>query len=180
LSSRETSKDGPAAAERDGALFLARRPLTVAELRDRLAGRGHSAEAVDSACDRLARAGYLDDGKLAADYIVTRAHRLGHGPDRLLRELRDRGVDPDVARLAMDRAVRDGDLDPLEILRRRIGRLLPTGAERLDGRHWRRVYNALIRAGFDSGNIRRELEPYRDLTDPHDQLSSDETNDDFA
>jgi len=180
VNSRETSTDAPAAAERDGARLLARRPLSEAELRERLEKRGHAAEAVDRACDRLGRAGYLDDGRLAMDYIVTRSHRLGHGPERLLRELRDRGVDADVARRALDRVVQEGDLDPLEILRRRIGRLVPAGGGQLDGRHWRRVYNALIRAGFDTESVRRELEPYRDQPDPHEQFSSDETNDDFA
>ena len=171
------SKNGSAAEE--ALSILARRPLTEAELRRRLAARDHSDEDVHEACAYLRKAGYVDDGRLALDFIVLRAERLGHGPSRLTDELCRRGVEREVAESALQRAIDQGDLDPQRLLRRRLERLLRDAPTQPGLRDRVRVYNALRRAGFDGDAIRRELASL-DQPEPHEEPRTDETTDDFS
>ncbi len=146
-------------AAADAYRMLARRPLTERELRTRLAGRGHTDGEIETALERLRADGYLSDEQLALDYIVARAERLGHGRLRLLRDLQTRGVDERLAEAAWRRAVEQGDVDSDALLGRAIARRVGTGA--LDRRAYVRVYNALLRAGFEPDALRSGLAPHR-------------------
>jgi SOS response regulatory protein OraA/RecX len=64
--------------------------------------------------------GYLDDRRLALEFIVTRAERLGHGPTKLVEDLCRRGVGREVAEAALRLAVERGDVSTTEVLRRRM------------------------------------------------------------
>jgi len=145
----------------DALKALARRPLTAAELRDRLAKREWGADEIDETLERLGADGYVDDAKLALDFIVLRSARLAVGPLKLIADLRKRGVSESVARTAWRQAMESGDLDSLAALRHRMRRQLSATDRPLDSRGYARVYNALLRAGFEGEHIRRELEPYR-------------------
>ena len=166
-------------ASRAAVRLLTRRPLSEDELCRRLEAQGHAAEEVESACRRLRQAGYLDDQRLAMDFIVTRAERLGHGPERLVADLLRRGVRAEVARSAMHLAVERGDIAPRELLRARIRSGLGDGPPHLPPRAYARMYNALRRAGFDEESIGRELEPYRAVLESPGELTADERNDDL-
>jgi SOS response regulatory protein OraA/RecX len=72
-------------------------------------------------------------------------------------------------------AVERGEVDLRQLLRRRIRRRLK-GRQRIDAREYARVYNALLRAGFDSETVHQELEPHRTAPDPFVQ---DGTIDEF-
>lgn len=159
--------------------LLARRPLTEYELRRRLEAAGHAAEAVEATCRRLHQLRYLDDRALAVDFIVARAARLGHGPQRMARELERRGVAQAEVAAAFALAAEGGDYDPREALRGRIARGVAPGAE-LDRRGYARMYNALRRAGFDEAMVEQELEPYRVDADPHSASTTDETDHELA
>ncbi len=143
----------------DGVRRLARRPLTVRELRDRLEKSGHPGREIDAALDRLQAEGALDDLALASHYMSVRMDRLGHGPNRLLRDLIRRGVDKSVAQAALDAGLAEMDLDPEQVLRREVERRI--GDESLTPRTYRRVYNAMLRAGFEPLSIRRALDRFR-------------------
>ena len=140
---------------------LARVPLSEAGLRRRLLGRGHAPAEVDAACERLRELGYLDDRRFAREFIDVRTARRGVGPGRLAAELEARGVSPEVAEQALREAESRGDLVPADALRRSVARLV-RGARVLASREYARVYNALLRAGFDEEAIRGELERLRD------------------
>ena len=142
---------------------LARRPLTVRELRDRLLRSGHAAGEVETVLDRLLDEGSLNDRVLASHYMSVRMERLGHGPERLVRDLVGRGVDPAVAREALADGLGQGDLDPEGVLRREIHRRLP--GDMITPREHRRVYNAMLRAGFEPLAIRRAMDRYRQDSD---------------
>ena len=158
--------------------LLGRRPLTEAELRERLARAHHAAAAIDHTCERLREAGYLDDHALAVDFIVNRAERLGHGPEKLLAALCERGVPEEVVEAALQLAIERGDLSPREVLQRRMRRHLRGAAPPLTPREYARVYNALRRAGFDGAMIRQELDCLREPAS-HAEPIADETTDDF-
>ena len=143
--------------------LLAQKPLTETELRQRLQARGHDAATVDRTCRRLSEEGYLDDRKLASDFILARTERRGHGPRRLVEELCRRGVSREVAEATFQGVVEQGDVAVDELLLRQIRRRIGT-ADSIDSRAYRRVYNALRRAGFEDDAIRRQLQPL--LEDP--------------
>jgi regulatory protein len=153
---------------------LARRPLTRAELVSRLRARGYDETALDEVLERLEKMGYVDDLALSLDYIVTRANRLGHSHHKLLLDLERRGVDRTVARNAWNRALEQGDVHPVKILRSRVSKELARSGGALDRKAYRRVYNALLRAGFDAASVVDELSQHRsDDPPPRDELDDD-------
>jgi len=176
---RERATSGRLSAHADALRLLARRPRARLELRRELERRDHGREAIDEALQRVEDAGYLDDAALALHYITARADRLGHGPGRLIGDLQRRGVSLEQAEQAWRIAVEQGDVSPLELLRRAIRRRLKEDAS-LDSKRYARVYNALLRAGYDGPDVRRELDPYRTAVGPFNSLPDDGANDDFA
>ena len=119
--------------------------------------RGHSSLDADEALRRARQAGYIDDRALALDHVLVRSAGRGLGRARLMRELNERGVDAALARDAWQRAVDEHGVDEQALLRERIARKLgprPTAAA------LRRVYNAMLRAGFEPSDVRSALGPY--------------------
>ena len=135
--------------------WLGRKPLTAAELRGRLVRHGHPESEIEDALRALVRQGHIDDRRLALHYLLSRSARLGHGPGRLLRELEERGISAATVGDAWDEAVRDHGLDPQRLLDRALDKRLP--ASGIDRRLARRVYNALLRAGFEAHAVRQAL-----------------------
>jgi SOS response regulatory protein OraA/RecX len=76
---------------------LARRSLTVAELRSRLEHRAARPQDIHEVIHRLRQAGYLDDAQLAESYARFRRDYEGLGRLRILRDLERRGVDSKLA-----------------------------------------------------------------------------------
>jgi regulatory protein len=76
--------------------LLESRARTRLDLEQRLRRRGFEAEAIAGALDRLGAVGLVDDEAFARDLATSRA---GQGVDasRIADELRDRGVDPEMA-----------------------------------------------------------------------------------
>jgi regulatory protein len=137
---------------------LARRPLTCRELRDRLRKAGYADEEAEEAVARLREQGYLDDHELAVHFITVRAERKGHGPARLVRELEARGVAAETAARALRSARESGAVDPDRILRREVEKRLGRQGTSPDRKAQARVYNALLRSGFEPQSIRSALE----------------------
>jgi SOS response regulatory protein OraA/RecX len=109
----------------------------------------------------LREKGLLDDAAVAREFIATRSGRLGHGRLRLLADLVRRGVSPEVAEAAWAEAVRGGDVDPAEAVRRAARRAVSRRGGRLDRRSYPRVYNSLLRQGFDPDAVRAALAEFR-------------------
>ncbi len=102
--------------------------------------------------DALAGEGVLSDARFAAEYIHSRASK-GFGPQRLLQELRQRGVDEQVAVAAM----RDAAVDWLglgrQVCSRRFGR--PRAS---DDRERAKQARFLLYRGFSGEQIRAILD----------------------
>jgi regulatory protein len=161
---RRGRKTKPAGARALALRWLARRPLAEGEIRKRLAGKGLGPDEIDRTVTDLIAERLLDDPALALDFVVLRSARLHHGKGRLMRELEQRGVSAGVAERAYQQAVESGALDPEGLLRESVaGRLKrerdPTAAG------LRRVYNALLRAGFPAAGLYAELKRQRDALD---------------
>ncbi len=112
--SSSTGRRAPKPA-RDRALdLLARRPHFAAELRAKLDQRGYSSAEVETALDRLAEDGYLNEAETAR-VLVGQLRRRGYGHLRIQRDLRRRGADEEAARSAL---LKLGDEDEVELAER--------------------------------------------------------------
>jgi SOS response regulatory protein OraA/RecX len=174
---RDQSREGARAA---ALRLLGRRPLTVEELRLRLERRGFDPAESAAALDALGREGWIDDHELALHYIVVRAERLGHGRERLCRELVGRGVPAEIVERAWSEALQQGRLEPERLLARQASLRVEREGGRLDLRAYRRVYNSLLRAGFEAPSIRTQLEPYIDFADDAEAVVADGLDHDLA
>ncbi len=126
---------------------LARRSLTVHELRQRLLRTGAEEPGVEATLAWLAREGLVDDAALAARQVELAAERA-EGPLRLVASLRARGVDPDTIRAALS-----GAQPEAEAAARAAERYLRTHPGLDDGLRRRRLGGFLRRRGFHSDVI---------------------------
>lgn len=158
------------AAERAALRSLARRAHARLELRIGLLRRQHPLFAVETALERLAGRGLVDDRRFAEQYAASRAAR-GCGPARILRDLRGRGVECRVAEDAVRSALADEAIDPERavraVARKRARQLagLPGPVQR------RRLSAFLLRRGYGGSEVRALVEEV--TRDPLDRPLSD-------
>lgn len=153
MGARTTNREDPrrptGSALDSGLRLLGRRAHSRAELRQKLARRGHEAEEVDSALSRLAEMGYLDDSEFARGLVQRRS--ASRGPLALAAELAAKGIDREGSAAALAGLDRGAQLASA---RRLAERMYPNGAqvgyrELLD-----RVGLRLLRRGFPSEVVR--------------------------
>jgi len=133
--------------------MLARQELSSAQVRDRLNRKGFTESEVEDAVRRLEAEGAIDDGRAAAAYAHQSATVKLRGRARTLRELHARGINPSDAAAAVEHTY--AALDEAALLDRAIRR-------RLEGRiesraQFRRLYQALLRLGFDGSAVATAL-----------------------
>ncbi len=131
------------------AKHLARKDRSTAELRSRLARAGHTPEAIDDALAAARERGWIDDSRFAREAVLSAAGR-GRGRTRIVAQLVSRGLSRGEAEAAWDRAVATGEIDPEAALTRALARFQPRGGGASDRR---RLYNSLLRAGFETDRI---------------------------
>ena len=143
------------AAERAALRILGGATQSQAALRRRLAQRGFSAQAVESAADAATQAGYVDDAALATSIVSRR--RAGRGSARIVAELRARGIEDSVARAAVGAISAEDERDAAvrEARRRLRGELPAEWAARR--RELMRVGGALSRLGFGGDAVAHAL-----------------------
>ena len=123
--------------------WLALRPRTERELRDRLLDGGFRSEVVTRALDRLRELRLVDDLAYARQWIEERAKK-GRSAQMLAAELGEKGIPPDVIQAALEEAAPEEQAQATEVaaalLRKLAGRTLQEQATRL--------YQGLARRGF--------------------------------
>ena len=142
-------------AYRRAVLRLARRDQTAAELRRALAEKGHGAEEIEAAIERLRRERYLDDRGYAERFARSRMAHQGIGRARIRQGLRQRGVGRSEAEDGLRAALAEVDEKALvDALARRYwkqhARLLPE-------RRLPRLWAFLVRRGFSPALVRGRL-----------------------
>jgi regulatory protein len=130
----------------DGLKLLARRELSVADLRARLLDREHAVPEVDEAIGRLLETGALDDGRVARAYARTAAKVKGRGRLRVARDLQTRGIARDVIADAIGEVF--GDADERAMIDRAIQKKLRGGRKPATVQERARIYQFLMRQGF--------------------------------
>ena len=134
-----------------GLKLLARRELSEAQVRTRLARREFGPDEIDTAVARLQRERALDDRRTALACARTEAHVKRHGRLRALRTVQALGIDRDLARAAVAEVF--GDLDEDALIAQALDRKLRHGPDMDEAAVARRVHRYLLAQGFDAGRV---------------------------
>lgn len=134
---------------------LMRRAYSIHEMKQYLERRAENKDLVPPVLARLRELNYLDDARYALEYTRHHSQARRQGRFRIARELRGRGV-PDVH---IDAAIATvfADTDESVLVRARLKRPLSHLRGALDERKIASLYRTLLRAGFSSDVIRKEL-----------------------
>lgn len=148
---------------------LMRRAHSVHEMKKALERRAASKAMVKNVLDRLKRQGLLDDSRYAKQFTRQRMQLRRQGRFRIARELRARGV-PD-RHIEEALAESSSPTDEALLVRQRIERKLKSLGGEIDNRKIASLHRSLLRAGFPSDIIRREMramtrEEVPELADP--------------
>ena len=139
--------------------MLARRELSEAQLRQRLARRQHDPDAIDEAVARLKTSRSLDDERTAAAIARTELTVRRRGRHRVRRQIEAAGIAAAVALRAVDEAFAEVDDDAR--LAAAIDRRLHGRTTIADDRELQRLYRYLLGQGFDSDKVIAALRRHR-------------------
>jgi len=138
----------PARAEYERAVDFAyramsRREHTIAEVRTFLEGKRVGPTAIDGAVAELREAGVLDDARYARRFAEDKRELERWGSERIGRELRRRGIAPDLIDAVLSDRAREAELaTALLVLEQRLP---PPRDDRERDRAWR----LLVRRGYE-------------------------------
>ncbi len=148
----------------DGLRLLARRELSVKELRDRLVAREHPAEEIDRAIEHLLETQALDDVRVARAYARTASKVKGRGRLRVMRELNAMGIAKETA----SEAVADvfADLDERSLIAKALQKKMRGRPRIANAAEHARLYQYLMRQGFTPAGIVAALRTAGGRRDP--------------
>jgi regulatory protein len=134
---------------------LMRRAHSVNEMKKKLERRASSKLLAQVVMARLKESGQLDDARYAKQFTRQRTEGRKQGKFRVARDLRARGVSD----ANIDAAIKESADEPAErsIIRSRIERKLRSFRGEINDKKLASLYGSLLRAGFPSDAIRREL-----------------------
>jgi regulatory protein len=131
--------------------LLARRELSEAQVRQRLARRGHEADAIDDAIARLRAERAIDDARVADAIARTETSIRRRGKRRVRLQIERAGIDRHVAKRAADVAF-DG-VDEETLIESSLAKRLPRGQRIADDRQFQRLYRYLVGQGFEPDRV---------------------------
>ncbi len=134
---------------------LMRRAHSVFEMRQALERRAEDKSLVRRVLDRLKQEKLLDDARYAKQFTRYRSESRRQGKFRIARDLRARGVPDRHIEAALEELSQE--TDEAALVRKRIDRKLKSFRGEIDDRRLASIYRSLLRAGFSSDVIRREL-----------------------
>lgn len=147
----------PRDAYEDALAMLDARPRSVADMRRRLARRGHRTDTIDATIGRLVSAGLLDDDAYARQFARTRLTAGRTAPSRVRLDLMRRGIDRTTAAAAVRDVLSEETVDVAAILDDLVRNRAALLADLDERSRRRRLYGYLVRRGFDADEIRRAL-----------------------
>jgi regulatory protein len=152
----------------EGLRLLARRELSEAQVRERLARKSFDAPAVDDAVARLRLARVLDDYRVAVAAARTEVLVKHRGRLRIQRHLAAMGIAPETIARAVDEVF--SALDEPALVEQALARRLRGPRARIqDAAHFRRLHQYLVRQGFQPAAVtallRRRSRPGADPDD---------------
>jgi regulatory protein len=148
----------PSRAYLDGLKLLARRELSEAQVRQRLARKGHNQDDIDGAVAQLRAERALDDERVAGAIARTETAVRGRGRARVQLQIERAGIARSVARQAVDGVFQD--LDSGELLAAALEKRL-RGRPVADDRERQRLYRYLVGQGFEPDRVLALLDKRR-------------------
>jgi regulatory protein len=139
--------------------MLARRELSEAQLRQRLARRGYEESEIEPAIERLKADRSIDDARVAGAIARTEVSIKRRGKRRVVQQIQQAGISRSAARRAADETF--GDLNEETLLASALNRRLKSDRTIADEREFQRLYRYLIRQGFDSDDVFKALSARR-------------------
>jgi regulatory protein len=134
---------------------LMRRAYSIHDMREYLKRRAEDEDHVSTVVARLRELKYLDDGRYALDFARTHAQARRQGRFRIARELRGKGIPDRHIEAAVESVF--AETDEAALVRARLKRRLAHIRGPLDKRKLASLYGNLLRAGFSSDVIRKEM-----------------------
>ena len=152
---------------------LGGRAASVGEIRSSLVARALDAGDVDGVLKRLKDYGYLNDARFAESFASARLENEGFGRARVLRDLRQHRVAPDLAERTVSKTYADKDEPALieQFIRRKYRSADREGLFQRD-KELAAAFRRLLRAGFSSGNSIRVLKRFAANPDLLDALEN--------
>jgi regulatory protein len=135
--------------------LLAIRELSEAQVRRRLARRGHDANAIDAVIDRLKADRSIDDTRVAGAIARSEAGLRKRGRLRVKHRIEAAGIASSIAQRAVEEVF--ADIDPDALLSAALGKRLRGREQIEDEREFHRLYRFLSGQGFESDRILRAL-----------------------
>jgi regulatory protein len=143
----------------DGLRLLARRELSVKQLRDRLKDREHPVEEIDSAIEHLLETKALDDERVARAYARTASKVKGRGRLRIVRELSAMGIAKGTASEAVAEVL--ADVDERGLIAKALQKKMRGRPRIANAAEHARLYQYLMRQGFTPAGIAAALRKLR-------------------
>jgi regulatory protein len=135
----------------DALAMLARRELSVEQVRARLLHREHPPDTVETAILQLSESGALDDRRVARAYARTAAKVKGRGRLRVQRELAALGIAKELAAEAVGEVF--GDVDERSLIAKAIQKKMRGRTTLSTPQERARLYQFLMRQGFTPSGI---------------------------
>jgi regulatory protein len=149
--------------------ILMRRAHSVSEMKKALIRKTANEDLIQKVIARLKQSGLIDDARYAKQFAHQRTEIRHQGKYRVARELRARGVPDQHIEAAVEEAAANSD--EAAMVRQRIDRKLKFLRGEIDEKKIASLYRTLLRAGFSSETIRRELKRATsdEIPDPESQ-----------
>ena len=139
----------------DALKMLARRELSEAQVRQRLARRGHDPQSIDAAVARLKGERAIDDARVAEAIARTETAAKRRGRLRVARQIENAGITGSIARRAVDEIF--GEIDGDALIEASLTRRLRAGMPIQDEAEFHRLCRYLIGQGFEADHVIRTL-----------------------
>jgi regulatory protein len=135
----------------DALKMLARRELSEAQVRQRLAQRDHDSQSIGAAIARLTAERAIDDVRVAEAIARNETSLRKRGKLRVLRKIESTGISPATARRAADEVF--GAIDDDELLEAALAKRLRRGVVIGSEREFSRLYRFLVGQGFEPARV---------------------------
>ena len=142
--------------------MLARRELSEAQVRQRLARRKYAGDDIDAAVARLRAERAIDDTRVAEAIARTETGLRRRGKRRVELQLQRSGIDKAIARRAVDDVF--GAIDEDALIEASLRKRLRTRETIADDRERQRLYRYLLGQGFEPDRILKALDAHRRKT----------------
>jgi regulatory protein len=147
---------------------LMRRAHSVHEMKKTLERRSENKLLVQLVMARLKENGMIDDAQYAKQFARQRTESRKQGKFRIARDLRGRGIPDRHIEAAMDETAKTTDEGAM--VRQRIERKLRSFRGEIDEKKLASLYGSLLRAGFSTDVVRRELKAVVKENLPEEEL----------